>query len=156
MVGAVGDDPNGRAIAELLAGAGIEADLVVVPGWRTTLKERIVSRRKQLLRMDFELPLPAEMADAVASRAAKHIGAADAVILEDYDKGALATPGHIIELARKQAVPTVADPSSSPSPSIAASTSSSPTGPSFNKPWGTGRTSGIYTKPAARWRASVA
>ena len=114
LVGAVGDDPNGRAIAELLAGAGIEADLVVVPGWRTTLKERIVSRRKQLLRMDFELPLPAEMADAVASRAAKHIGAADAVILEDYDKGALATPGHIIELARKQAVPTVADPKFKP------------------------------------------
>ena len=114
LVGAVGDDPSGRAIADLLAGAGIEADLVVVPGWRTTLKERVVSRQKQLLRMDFELPSPPEVALQVASRVAHHIGAADTLVIEDYDKGALAAPRQIIDLAKAHDVPVIADPKFKP------------------------------------------
>ena len=114
LVGVVGDDPSGRAIADLLAGAGIEADLVVVPGWRTTLKERIVSRQKQLLRMDFELPLATEAAEEVARRTANHVGATNAVIVEDYDKGALAKPQRIVDAAKHHAVPVIADPKFKP------------------------------------------
>ena len=114
LVGAVGDDPSGRAIADLLAGAGIEADLAIVQGWRTTLKERIVSRRKQLLRMDFEFPLPAGVAEEVAGRVADHIGAATALVVEDYDKGALAKPRHIVDLAREHDVRVIADPKFKP------------------------------------------
>ena len=110
LVGAVGDDPSGRAIADLLADAGIEADLAVVRGWRTTLKERIVSRRKQLLRMDFELPLPVGVAEEVAGRVADHMGAATTLVIEDYDKGTLAKPQRIVDLAREHGVRVIADP----------------------------------------------
>ena len=114
LVGAVGDDPSGRAIANLLEAAGIEADLVVVPSWRTTLKERIVSRQKQLLRMDFELPLPVQTAEDIAARVAHHLPTANALIIEDYDKGALAKPRPIVDVAREHEVPTIADPKFKP------------------------------------------
>ena len=114
LVGAVGDDPSGQAIRRLLAADGIRADLVVVEGWRTTLKERVVSKRKQLLRMDFEEPLPASAGQQVAERAAGHLAAADAVILEDYDKGALAHPPSVIANAKLSGLPVVADPKFKP------------------------------------------
>ena len=114
LVGAVGDDASGHAVRQLLAEAGIHADLVVVPGWRTTLKERVVSKHKQLLRMDFEEALPAATALEVAERAADHFGETDALILEDYDKGALADPPSLIANARLHGVPVVADPKFKP------------------------------------------
>ena len=114
LVGAVGDDPSGRAVEQLLAAAGIEADLVRVPGWRTTLKERVVSKHKQLLRMDFEDGLPAVIAAEVERRAIAHLAGADAVIIEDYDKGAVAAPTALIGAAGELSRPVVADPKFKP------------------------------------------
>lgn len=114
LVAAVGDDPSGAAITRMIDAAGIDADLVVVPGWRTTLKERIVSGRKQMLRMDFEDGFEEEVAAQVARRAATHLRNADSLVLEDYDKGALACPQQIVRAARDHGVPAVADPKLKP------------------------------------------
>ena len=114
LVGAVGDDPSGQAIRRLLDDAGIEADLVKVPGWRTTLKERVVSKHKQLLRMDFEDGLPDAVAAEVERRAIAHLGRADAVVVEDYDKGAVLAPAAIIAAAARLSRPVVADPKFKP------------------------------------------
>ena len=114
LVGAVGNDANGRIVADLLAEAGVEADLVVAEGWRTTLKERIVSRHKQLLRMDFEQPLGKAAADDVLARATPKMPGADALIIEDYDKGAVAEPARIIAEAQKANVAAIADPKFKP------------------------------------------
>ena len=113
LVGAVGDDPTGNAARRLLEAHGIEADLVVAKGWRTTLKERVVSRQKQLLRMDFEADMPPLVADEVARRAGAHIGAADALVIEDYDKGAVA-PEQVVALARERGIAAIADPKFKP------------------------------------------
>ena len=114
LVGALGDDANGRAASALLAEAGIDADLVVVEGWRTTLKERVISGQKQLLRMDSEQPLPPAAAAEIVERARAHMGHVDAAVLEDYDKGALAEPRRLIELAGARNVPVIADPKFKP------------------------------------------
>ena len=114
LVGAVGDDPSGRAVVDLLAQAGIETDLVVVDGWRTTLKERLVSMQQQLVRMDFEQPLPVEYGARVAERAARHTETVDAVVIEDYDKGAVSYPGRIAATAAQAGVPVIADPKFKP------------------------------------------
>lgn len=114
LVGAVGNDASGNAIRDLLAQADIHADLAAAQGWRTTLKERVVSKHKQLLRMDFEAPLPAATAREVAERATRHLAAADVLILEDYDKGALAHPASLIAAARLRGLPVVADPKFKP------------------------------------------
>ena len=114
LVGAIGPDTNGGIVADLLEEAGVEADLVVAEGWRTTLKERIVSRHKQLLRMDFELPLPKPVADQVLARAVSRMATANALIIEDYDKGAIVEPARIAAEARKAGVATIADPKFKP------------------------------------------
>ena len=114
LVGAVGDDPTGRTVMLMLEAAGIDADLVVVEGWRTTLKERLVSMQQQLVRMDFEQSLPGEYATDVVARAARHMAAADALVIEDYDKGAVADPGRIMAAASPHALPVIADPKFKP------------------------------------------
>ena len=114
LVGAVGDDAAGRAVAELLAVAGVAADLVVVPSWRTTVKERVVSRHKQLLRMDFEAAMPSGVADEVADRGAAHMSTADALVIEDYDKGVVAKPARLVDAARQHRLATIADPKHKP------------------------------------------
>ena len=108
LVGAIGDDPNGTAVAALLDAAGIDADLVVVDGWRTILKERVVSMRKQIARMDFEMPLPESAAIEVAKRVARHAAGKNALVVEDYDKGAIDRPQRI--LAAAAGLTTVVDP----------------------------------------------
>ena len=112
MVGAIGDDPNGRTVADLLEAAGIEADLVVAEDWRTTLKERVVSRQKQVARMDFETPMPSWIADEIAKRAEHRCRGVDALVIEDYDKGAVNVPQLVIESAN--GVPVIVDPKFKP------------------------------------------
>jgi len=111
LVGAVGDDDAGRALTRQLEAAGVVCDLVIAPDWSTILKLRVLSRKQQLLRTDFETPLPEAAAVAVAQRAVKHMTSASAVVLQDYDKGALADPAALIERA---AVPVVVDPKHKP------------------------------------------
>ena len=114
LVGAVGDEPTGDAVRRLLQTHGIEADLVVAEGWRTTLKERVVSRQKQLLRMDFESAMPPWVAREVARRTSMHVAASDVLVIEDYDKGAVAAPSRIVALAREHGVAVIADPKFKP------------------------------------------
>ena len=112
LVGAIGDDPIGTTATDLLDAAGVDADLVVVDGWPTTLKERVVSMRKQIARLDFEMPLPETAAIEVAKRVARHAPGKNALIIEDYDKGAINRPQRI--LAGAGDIPTVVDPKFKP------------------------------------------
>ncbi len=114
LVGAVADDDSGRIVARLLAEAGIDADLVIADDSRTTLKQRLVSMQQQLVRMDFESPLPPAAAIEVATRAVKRMAGADALVIEDYDKGAIANPKDLVGAARAHGVPTIADPKYKP------------------------------------------
>ncbi len=112
LVGAIGNDPAGKAVARMLAAAGVDADLVVVDGWPTTLKQRVVSMRKQIARMDFEKPLPDDVGMDVAKRVAHHAPGKHALIVEDYDKGAINVPERV--LAAAAGITTVVDPKFKP------------------------------------------
>ena len=83
-------------------------------GRRTVLKERVVSERQQLLRIDYEslheLERPGE--NALASRVKAAIRLCDAIFLEDYAKGML-TPGFcrgLFAAARKARKIVTVDP----------------------------------------------
>ena len=114
LVGAVADDPTGHAIQQLLESAGIEMDLVVAPGWQSTLKERLVSMQQQVVRMDFEQMLPNEHAMEVVRRVEQHMAGSQALILEDYDKGTIADPQRIMAAASAHGLPVIADPKYKP------------------------------------------
>ena len=115
LVGVVGDDFDGALLRQVARDAGFGADgLLSINRRPTTVKTRVIARGQQVVRIDEEDAGALEPADAGrllgAARAA--IEHADAVILEDYNKGVL-TPATIPELiaaARARRIPVVVDP----------------------------------------------
>ncbi|HHQ49386.1 MAG TPA: D-glycero-beta-D-manno-heptose 1-phosphate adenylyltransferase [Acidobacteria bacterium] len=115
LAGVVGDDPEGRELARMARASGIATGgLVTDRGRPTTVKTRLIARHQQVLRTDREdrTPLHRATASAMGRAAREAVEGADAVIVEDYGKGAL-TPGvlrEIFETAARRGVPVVVDP----------------------------------------------
>jgi D-beta-D-heptose 7-phosphate kinase / D-beta-D-heptose 1-phosphate adenosyltransferase len=109
-----GDDGEMRELSALLAPAGVDCSGMVVSGHATISKTRIVSRNQQLLRLDVESaePHPAPDHQALLQQSLELVRAADAVILSDYDKGALSAQlcQAVIALARERRIPVLVDP----------------------------------------------
>lgn len=115
LVGCVGDDPDGAALQDALAGLGVGTDgIVVAPDRPTTVKTRIMARRQQVARVDREVDgdVPPPVAEALAEAAARLAGEAHVVVLEDYNKGVLVGPviQAAMAAARSRGLPTVVDP----------------------------------------------
>jgi D-beta-D-heptose 7-phosphate kinase/D-beta-D-heptose 1-phosphate adenosyltransferase len=115
LVAVIGDDGRGDSLRAELAQARLsDRDLVVAAARPTTSKTRVMARGQQVLRIDEEVEEP------VSGRAEEHLVAriedamrdADALLLEDYNKGVLtpAVIGRALELARRRGVPVVVDP----------------------------------------------
>jgi len=115
LVAAVGDDDAAAILADRLETAGVTAaDLVTVPDRPTTKKTRILARHQQILRVDREDPAP--MAEdayrRLANRAQEAIEWADALVIEDYDKGVVTgtLSRDLLAGARARGIPSVVDP----------------------------------------------
>ena len=115
LVGALGDDGDGAAIRQELAVARLEDRYVVtIAGRPTTSKTRIIARSQQIVRIDEEVDTLVEGADLnrLIAAAREALADADALLLEDYNKGAL-PPGLILavmEVAKRRGIPVVVDP----------------------------------------------
>jgi rfaE bifunctional protein kinase chain/domain len=115
LVGVVGADAAGRRVQEALQAAGIRADLVQAPDGRpTTVKMRIIAHQQQVVRADRELsdPVSAEVAEALLDKVREALEGSRAVVVSDYDKGAV-TPrltSGVLRLARRRGVPVLVDP----------------------------------------------
>src|ERR1700733_12874185 len=88
-----GNDGEMRELSALLSAASVDFSGMIVSGHSTISKTRIVSRNQQLLRLDVESsePHPGPEHQALLARCLELARTADAVILSDYDKGALST-----------------------------------------------------------------
>jgi rfaE bifunctional protein kinase chain/domain len=115
LVGAVGDDGEGAAVRQELAMGRLNDRFVLtVAGRPTTSKTRIIARGQQIVRIDDEVDTLLDSADEarLIEAARQAIADADALLLEDYNKGAL-SPGLIqaaMDAARRRGVPVVVDP----------------------------------------------
>lgn len=117
LVGCVGEDDAGARIGAALGeleGGTVDARLVRIAGRPTTTKTRVVARHQQVVRFDREhaddlsAPCAADLCDAVRDA----VAGADALVLEDYNKGVLA-PSVIraaLEAAQAAGIPSVVDP----------------------------------------------
>ncbi|HUO51010.1 MAG TPA: PfkB family carbohydrate kinase [Gemmatimonadaceae bacterium] len=114
LVAVVGRDINATSLRSMLASIGAETRALVEVARPTTTKTRVLARVQQVVRFDEE-----DDADLDASEVARVLGAlrravaeADAVVLEDYNKGVLLPPviTAAIEGARARRVPVVVDP----------------------------------------------
>jgi rfaE bifunctional protein kinase chain/domain len=115
LVGTVGDDGDGATIRQELAVARLEDRFVLtIAGRPTTSKTRIVARGQQIVRIDDEVDSLLEGPDLarLTGAAREALADADALLLEDYNKGAL-SPTLILavmEIARRRGIPIVVDP----------------------------------------------
>jgi rfaE bifunctional protein kinase chain/domain len=110
LVGIVGDDDSGVAVARLCAEAGVHADLVTDVGLPTTMKMRVLGRQQQLLRVDFEQSPSMAALAGVAERVAAHTAEHGVVVMSDYAKGVLDQVTDLIELARARGCVVLVDP----------------------------------------------
>lgn len=89
----VGSDSAGRRVIDLLQDLGVDpSGIVLVEGRPTTRKTRVVARTQQIVRFDRETeePIAAGAARRLGDAIERAIPRSDAVVLEDYGKGALA------------------------------------------------------------------
>jgi D-beta-D-heptose 7-phosphate kinase/D-beta-D-heptose 1-phosphate adenosyltransferase len=92
LVGVIGKDRAAADFRAILRESGIKAThLVTDAKRRTVLKERVVSDRQQLLRIDFESPFGVSGATEaqILARVTALLPRVDAVVIEDYAKGML-------------------------------------------------------------------
>lgn len=115
LVGTVGDDTDGATIRQELAVARLEDRFVIsVAGRPTTSKTRIIARSQQIVRIDDEVEalLDGTDLDRLIRVAREALADADALLLEDYNKGALppALIATVMEVAKRRGIPIVVDP----------------------------------------------
>ncbi len=93
VVGAIGEDDNGKSLRRLFAAGGIGFDeRFANPKFRTITKTRVVVRNQQLCRLDYEEPWNPPSLGAAAMRLIESkVREADGVIVSDYAKGLLTT-----------------------------------------------------------------
>src|SRR5437762_178605 len=114
LVAAIGQDLGGRTLRGMLEAIDVDARCLVDVDRPTTTKTRVVARAQQVVRVDEEedADLDGGEVDRLIEGARVAIEDAEALVLEDYNKGVL-VPRLIqfaIGQARARGIPIVVDP----------------------------------------------
>ena len=114
LVGIIGDDEPGRTLCAMLDRIGAPAESLVKGHRPTTTKTRILARVQQVVRIDEEddQDISGDEVTRLLAATERAVAQADALVLEDYNKGVL-VPNVIeraIALARTRRIPIVVDP----------------------------------------------
>jgi rfaE bifunctional protein kinase chain/domain len=110
LLSVVGRDESGRALERLLRKKGVDAGLHRDRGLSTTQKLRVIGRRQQLLRIDFERPPSREVLALKLEEFKRALPECGVVILSDYGKGGLAHIAEMIRSARRAKIRVLIDP----------------------------------------------
>jgi len=110
LLSVVGRDEPGRALEKLLKKMGVEASLHHDRSVSTTQKLRVIGRRQQLLRIDFERPPSREVLASKLEDFKRALPESDVIILSDYGKGGLTHIAEMIRAARRAGKRVLVDP----------------------------------------------
>jgi rfaE bifunctional protein kinase chain/domain len=110
LLSVVGDDSEGVLLAAMLKKDGVRASLHKDGSVRTIQKLRVIGRRQQLLRVDFETAPSSEVLASKLADFAAALPGCDVVILSDYGKGGLAHIARMIRRARAAGKKVLVDP----------------------------------------------
>ncbi len=115
LVAVVGEDTRGASVRTELEDLHLNSTFVITDAGRpTTSKTRVVARGQQMLRIDEEIddPISAKVMDQLGRSLERALADADALLIEDYNKGTLVP--QVIErgmaIAKKRSLPVVVDP----------------------------------------------
>jgi rfaE bifunctional protein kinase chain/domain len=114
LIAAVGDDHAGRTLRAMLSDVERDASSLVQVARPTTQKTRVLARAQQVVRFDEEEDADLDGVDSerMVTAVAAAVATADALVLEDYNKGVL-VPRVIegaIQVARSRNIPIIVDP----------------------------------------------
>lgn len=112
LIGVVGQDEEAATLRDVLEKQEIQCRFKAMKNWPTTTKTRVQSRGQQLIRLDRE-ERDAAGSEALCRYLQKELKTADAVVLSDYGKGALADVADMIAMCRKANKPVLVDPKGS-------------------------------------------
>jgi rfaE bifunctional protein kinase chain/domain len=110
LLSVVGRDEPGQALERLLKKMRVEASLHHDRSLSTTQKLRVIGRRQQLLRIDFERPPSREVLASKLADFKRALPENDVVILSDYGKGGLHHIAEMIRSARRAGKRVLVDP----------------------------------------------
>jgi rfaE bifunctional protein kinase chain/domain len=115
IIGLVGDDTSGSELIRLFEEKGIMTDYIIRDKSRqTTVKSRIFAGGQQIIRYDIEKKhdVTAEIETLVLEHLEKILQDADALILEDYNKGFLTARiiSSAIMMCNQKNIPITVDP----------------------------------------------
>jgi rfaE bifunctional protein kinase chain/domain len=114
MVAVIGADASGAMLRQMLRAIGADGRALIEVARPTTTKTRVLARVQQVVRFDEEddADLTGDDVARVLAAAREAIDAAEALVLEDYNKGVLVST--VIETAiahaRRRGIPVVVDP----------------------------------------------
>src|SRR5688500_5066715 len=110
LLSVVGRDEAGDKLDKLLKKEGVEASLHRDRHLDTTQKLRVIGRKQQLLRIDFERPPSREVLASKLEEFKRALPDCGAVILSDYGKGGLTHIAEMIRTARRAKKRVLIDP----------------------------------------------
>jgi len=110
LLSVLGTDEPAEVIRRLLRESGIEDHAAVSAGLGTTVKLRVIGRRQQMLRVDFESEPNSDILAGQIGLFRELLQKFDLVLLSDYGKGGLKHIEQIIGIARAANKPVLVDP----------------------------------------------
>jgi D-glycero-beta-D-manno-heptose-7-phosphate kinase len=117
VVGVIGDDAAGKRLCAELKEKGArdcESSLIVDRSRPSTVKTRIIAHNQLVVRADREQRAPVDMQieNEIVAELERALEDADALVVSDYDKGAV-TPGalaRVLPFAHERGIPALVDP----------------------------------------------
>jgi D-beta-D-heptose 7-phosphate kinase/D-beta-D-heptose 1-phosphate adenosyltransferase len=110
VLGITGDDTVADQLAAAMEKRGVQCRFTRLKGAATIVKQRVMSRHQQLIRIDFEESFGSFDAAPLLPQFKKEIAGAQVVILSDYGKGSLTAVQDLIGAARLAGKPVLVDP----------------------------------------------
>ncbi|CAL4042142.1 Bifunctional protein HldE [Buchnera aphidicola (Anoecia corni)] len=110
LVGAVGQDESAKSIRNILKKTTVEYHPCIINNYITTTKLRIMSKKKQIVRLDCEENIKENFLLKFNNIINPLLKKVSVVILSDYNKGTLCFSSSIIKQAKKEKVLVLVDP----------------------------------------------
>jgi rfaE bifunctional protein kinase chain/domain len=110
LLAVVGNDDAGAALRRLAREADVTTHIAVDDQLTTTVKVRVIGRRQQVVRVDFEHAPAGEVLASHLDQFQRLLGEYDLVVLSDYGKGGLAHIEKMITMARAAGKGILVDP----------------------------------------------
>ncbi|WP_343153764.1 PfkB family carbohydrate kinase [Buchnera aphidicola (Mindarus keteleerifoliae)] len=110
LIGIIGNDLEGSIVKNLINDNNIKHNLIINSNATTIKKIRIISEKKQLIRLDLEEKYFIKNKRKILDITFNIIKNYDVIIISDYNKGTLEETSSIIKIAKKLSIPVIIDP----------------------------------------------